>query len=164
MFLSAFYTRETWKANQSNRQIISYTPSTAWREDGDWWADTEDTADTYNFHAGFDDLGKTEQFSFGFDYTVSNVESRINIAGNDFVEISPLPALKNKLRTFVIYGQMDVNERSAVMLRAEKGKLTVDDFGLDNVTQDTMARVLTFGQPTQDYDLWLISASWSYRF
>jgi hypothetical protein len=27
-----------------------------------------------------------------------------------------------------------------------------------------MARVLTLGQPTQDYELWLISASWSYRF
>ena len=59
---------------------------------------------------------------------------------------------------------MDISERSAIELRAESGKLTVDDFALDNVTQDTLAHVLTLGQPTQDYDLWLISASWSYRF
>jgi hypothetical protein len=121
-------------------------------------------ADTLNFHAGFDQLGKAETLSFGFDYTLSNVESRINVTSAGFSETSPLPTLKNELRSFVIYGQMDINDRSAISLRAERGKLTVDDFSLDNVTQDTMARVLTLGQPTQDYELWLISASWSYRF
>jgi len=164
VFLSAFYTRENWKANQSNRQIFSFDPGTANREDRDWWADTRDQVDTMNFHAGFDGLGKSEKFSFGFDYTFSNVESRIDVTGADFIETAPLPALKNKLRTFVIYGQMEINERSSVELRAESGKLTVDDFALDNVTQDTLFNVLTLGQPTQDYDLWLISASWSYRF
>jgi MtrB/PioB family decaheme-associated outer membrane protein len=164
VFLSAFYTRETWKANQSNREILSFDTNSAWREDGDWWADTEDVADTLNFHAGFDQLGKAETLSFGFDYTLSNVESRINVTSAGFSETSPLPTLKNELRSFVIYGQMDINDRSAISLRAERGKLTVDDFSLDNVTQDTMARVLTLGQPTQDYELWLISASWSYRF
>ena len=59
---------------------------------------------------------------------------------------------------------MELNERSAVKLRAERGKLSVDDFALDNVTQDTMHNVLTLGQPTQGYSLWLVSASWSYRF
>jgi MtrB/PioB family decaheme-associated outer membrane protein len=164
MSLSAFYTFESWKANQSNRQIISFDTDSAWRESGDWWADTEDRVDTLNFHAGFDHLGKAEKFSFGFDYTLSNIESLINVTSAEFSETSPLPALKNKLRSFVIYGQMDINDRSGILLRAESGKLTVDDFALDNVTQDTMAWVLTLGQPTQDYDLWLISASWSYRF
>jgi len=164
VFLSAFYTRENWKADQSNRQIFSFDPGTAYREDRDWWADTRDQVDTMNFHAGFDKLGQSERFSFGLDYTLSNVESRIDVTGAGFITTAPLPALKNKLRTFVIYGQMDINERSAIELRAESGKLTVDDFALDNVTQDTLFSVLTLGQPTQDYDLWLISASWSYRF
>jgi MtrB/PioB family decaheme-associated outer membrane protein len=164
VFLSAFYTRENWKADQSNRQIFSFDPETAYRESRDWWADSEDEVDTMNFHAGFDDLGPAEKYSFGFDYSLSNVETRIDVRGADFIETAPLPALKNKLRTFVIYGQMDISERSAIELRAERGKLTVDDFALDNVTQDTLANVLTLGQPTQDYDLWLISASWKYRF
>ena len=164
VFLSAFYTRENWKAKQSNRQIFSFDPGTAYREDRDWWADTRDQVDTMNFHAGFDGLGKTENFSFGLDYTFSNVESRIDVTGADFIVTAPLPVLRNKLRTFVVYGQMEINERSSVKLRAESGKLTVDDFALDNVSQDTLFNVLTLGQPTQDYDLWLISASWSYRF
>jgi MtrB/PioB family decaheme-associated outer membrane protein len=164
VFLSAFYTRENWKADQSSRQFFSSDPNTAWTESRDWWADTRDQVDTMNFHAGFNDLGKSENFTFGFDYTYSSVESRIDVTGAERVETAPLPALKNKLRSFVIYGQMEINERSAVMLRAESSKLTVDDFALDNVTQDTLAHVLTLGQPTQGYDLWLISASWSYRF
>jgi len=164
VFLSMFYTRENWKASQSSRQFFSSDPVTAWTESRDWWADTRDQVDTMNFHAGFDDLGQSEKFSFGFDYTYSSVESQIDVTGAERVETAPLPALKNKLRSFVIYGQMDISERSAIELRAESGKLTVDDFALDNVTQDTLAHVLTLGQPTQDYDLWLISASWSYRF
>jgi len=164
VFLSMFYTRENWKADQSNRQIFSFDPGSAYKESRDWWADTRDQVDTMNFHAGFDKLGQTERFSFGLDYTLSNVDSRIDVTGADFITTAPLPALKNKLRTFVIYGQMDINERSGIELRAEHGKLTVDDFALDNVTQDTLFSVLTLGQPTQDYDLWLISASWSYRF
>jgi MtrB/PioB family decaheme-associated outer membrane protein len=164
--LSFFYTREDWKADQSNRQIISFDPSSAYDENGNWWADTNDRVDTFNFHAGLDSLGQSENFSFGFDYTLSNVESQINVTGPNLLPTpaTPLPELKNKLRTFVVYGKMDISERSAVMLRAESGKLTVDDFGLDNVTQDTLASVLTLGQPTQDYDLWMFSASWSYRF
>jgi len=164
VFLSMFFTRENWNASQSNRQIFSWDPETLIREDRDWNADSEDEVDTLNFHAGFEKLGAQENLTFGFDYTFSYVESRINVTAGDFIETAPLPALKNKLRTWVIYGQMDINERSAVTLRAESGKLKVDDFALDHVTQDTMANILTLGQPTQDYDLWLISASWKYRF
>lgn len=162
--LSFFYTREDWKANQSQRQIISFDTSSAYDETADWWADTEDQVDTFNFHAGMDQLGKAENFSFGVDFTLSKVDSLIDVTSGGRYETAPLPALKNKLRTFVIYGQMDIGERSAVMLRAERGKLTVDDFALDNVTQDTLYNVLSLGQPTQDYALWLVSASWSYRF
>jgi MtrB/PioB family decaheme-associated outer membrane protein len=164
VILSAFFTHENWDADQSSRQIFSWQPDTIFREDRDWWADTEDEVDTLNFHAGFEDVGAKENFTFGFDYTFSYLESRINVTAGDFIETAPLPALKNKLRTFVIYGQMDINERSGVTLRAESGHLKVDDFALDNVSQDTMFNVLTMGQPTQGYDLWLISASWNYRF
>jgi MtrB/PioB family decaheme-associated outer membrane protein len=164
VFLSFFYTHENWDASQSNRQIFSFDPDTILREDRDWFADSEDEVDTFNFHAGIENLGAQENFTFGFDYTYSYVESVINVTGGDFIETAPLPALKNKLRTWVVYGEMDINERSVVTLRAESGKLTVDDFALDHVTQDTMTNILSLGQPTQDYDLWLISASWKYRF
>ncbi|MDH3940521.1 MAG: MtrB/PioB family outer membrane beta-barrel protein, partial [Xanthomonadales bacterium] len=162
--LSVFYTHENWDSSQSNRQIYSFDPETIFLEDRNWYADSGDDVDTLNFHAGFEQLGARENLTFGIDYTYSYVESQIHVTGGDFIETAPLPALKNKLKTWVIYGQMDINERSAVTLRAESGKLNVDDFALDHVTQDTLTNILTLGQPTQDYDLWLISASWKYRF
>lgn len=162
--LGAFFTHEKWDASQSNRQIYSFDPDTVLLEDRDWFADSEDKVNTFNLHAGLDGLGAQENFTFGIDYTYSYVKSVIDVTGGDFIETAPLPALKNKLRTWVFYGRMDISERSALTLRAESAKLTVDDFALDHVTQDTMTNILSLGQPTQDYDLWLISASWKYRF
>ena len=151
--LSAYYTRELWQSSQSNRQIFSFDPGSAWNESRDWYADTEDNVDTYNLHLGFREIGANEQFSFGFDYTYSNVESAIGVTGNDFgdfIVTAPLPPLTSKLKSFAVYGALDISERSSLMLRVETGKLSADDFALDNVVPDSMIHVLSLGQSTQD--------------
>jgi hypothetical protein len=130
----------------------------------DWWADTEDQVDTFNFHLGWDDLGEAGKFGFGFDYTVSNVETRVDVRGAEKVDTLPLPKLVSDWSTFSVYGEMRLGERSSILLSAESGELEADDFALDNVVPDTLTKVLTLGQSTQDYDILLISASWRYRF
>ena len=91
MVLSGYYTREDWEANQSARTIYSDNPAMAYDEEQDWWADTEDEVETYNIHLGVDDLGETERFALGFDYTVSNVESLVDVQGAEKVDTLPLP-------------------------------------------------------------------------
>jgi MtrB/PioB family decaheme-associated outer membrane protein len=162
--LSGYYTREDWEAGQSARTIYSFTPAMADDPAQDWWANTEDEVDTYNFHLGVDDLGENGKFAFGFDYTVSNVESRIAVQGAEKVDTLPLPALVTDLSTFTVYGKLHLGERSSLILRAESSELKADDFALDNVSQDTILKVLSLGQTTQEYDILLVSASWNYRF
>jgi len=161
---SAYYTKENWESSQSGRMIFDFNPGTAWRENRNWWAITDDNVDTYNIHLGITDLGATGDFSFGLDYTYSNVESKVGVEGGSFIDTLPLPVLASKLRTFVLYGALRLTEQSSLMLRAEKGELSADDFALDNVLPDTLFNVLTLGQSTQDYDVLMFSASWIYRF
>jgi MtrB/PioB family decaheme-associated outer membrane protein len=162
--LSAYYTHESWQAGQSNRQIFSFDPGSAWKESRNWAADTQDDVDTYNLHLGFKELGESQRFNFGLDYTYSNVESRVTVTGAEFISTAPLPPLTSELKTFVVYGSMDFGERCSLMLRAESGKFSADDFGLDHVEPDTMFSVLSLGQSTQEYDIMLLSASWTLHF
>jgi MtrB/PioB family decaheme-associated outer membrane protein len=161
--LSAYYTKEEWESEMSGRAFFSHATQ-PWDPERDWWGETEDSADTWNIHLGLNDLGESEMFSFGLDFTRSNVESLIDVRGAAEIETQALPELKNKLSTFTVYGDFVVGKRSTVTLRAERGKLDVDDFSLDNVEADTMTTVLSLGQATADYDILLISASWRYRF
>lgn len=162
--LTAFYTQEEWESEMAGRQFTDFQSSTAWDPDWDWWGETEDDVDTYNIHLGFKNYGKSEGIHFGLDYTFSDVRSLIAIAGAANTVTAPLPKLKSKLRSFRVYGDFSINDQSTIRVAAESSKLSMDDFAIDHVVPDTMARVLSFGQATPDYDLWLLSASWRYRF
>jgi len=162
--VSAFYTWEKWTSEMSGRSFYSGVARQAWDPDQDWWNESREDVDTYNLHAGFKNLGKSEGFGFGLDYTYSHVKSLITTTGAANIVTAPLPELVNKLRSFTVYGDFKVNENSIIRLAAESSKLSADDFALDNVVPDTMGRVLTFGQATADYDVLLISASWRYTF
>ena len=59
---------------------------------------------------------------------------------------------------------MPVTLHSSVRLAAESSDLSTSDWALDGVEPDTLANVLLLGEDSPQYDLWLISASWSYRF
>jgi hypothetical protein len=55
-------------------------------------------------------------------------------------------------------------DRSSIRLTAESARLKSKDWALDGVETDTLSWVLLLGQSSANYDLWLVSASWSYRF
>ena len=162
--LTAFYTKEKWEAEMASRQFTSYQQSTAWNPEWDWWNESEDKVDTYNIHLGFKNYGESEGIRFGLDYTFSDVRNLITTTGASNIDTAPLPEIMSKLRSFRIYGDFPMGEQSTIRLVAEASELKVDDFAIDNVEPDTMARVLSFGQATADYDVWLLSASWRYQF
>jgi hypothetical protein len=57
-----------------------------------------------------------------------------------------------------------VGESSSIRLTVESSQLDTDDFALDNVVPDTLANVLTLGESAANYDLILVTGSWTYRF
>jgi hypothetical protein len=68
------------------------------------------------------------------------------------------------MRSFSFWASLQTGTRSSIRLTAEKADLKSSDWGLDYVAPDTLKNVLLLGQSAANYDLWLISGSWTYRF
>lgn len=165
--LTGFYTREKYDSEQSARAFFSL-PS-ANDPANDWFADTTDKVDTWNFALNFTEVGKERGWNgldFGFDYTFSDTRSDIVVTAvpSPFQPVAPLPQLEAKMRTFTLWGSLQVSEQSSVRLSAENSDLSTSDWGLDGVAPDTLANVLLLGESAANYDLWLVYASWNYRF
>jgi MtrB/PioB family decaheme-associated outer membrane protein len=162
--LTGFYTNENYDASQSARSFRN--TSSAEDPDNDWFADTEDRVDTYNIALKFTDIGADKGWvgaEFGLDFTYSDTSSNIDVVSLD-VDTEPLPELVTRMKTFSIWGAIAIGDRSSIRLTAENARLTSRDWGLDGVVPDTLSSVLLLGQSAANFDLWLISGSWSYRF
>ena len=162
--LTGFYTDEKYDATQTARSFSNQNSA----EDpaNDWFADTEDRVDTYNIALKFTEIGANNGWKgaeFGVDYTFSNTRSNIDVISLD-EDTLPLPELLTKLQTFSMWGAFAVGSSSSIRLTAENAELTSRDWGLDGVVTDTLANVLLLGESAANYKLWLISASWSFRF
>ena len=168
--LTAFYTTEAYDSEQTNRGWRSSDITTADDPERNWMADSEDDVDTWNIALTFDRLGEKlagdRNAEFGMDYTYSNVESNISLAGGSNAGVSdiPLPTLVSKMQSWSIFGKFEVNDHSAIRLSYEKQKLTTRDFALDNVPIDGPSNVLLLGNTSPNYDLSLIMLSYSYRY
>jgi MtrB/PioB family decaheme-associated outer membrane protein len=162
--LTGFYTSERYDSNQSARDF--HNSGTASDPENNWWADTEDKVNTYNIALTFTDIGKDKGWNgveFGVDFTYSDTQSTIDVTALS-AETAPLPDLLTKMKTYSLWGSFAVGEHSSIRLSAERARLHTSDWGLDNVTPALMANVLVTAESAANYDLWLISGSWSYRF
>jgi MtrB/PioB family decaheme-associated outer membrane protein len=162
--LTGFYTHESYDASQSSRFL--HTSNSTGEARNNWFADTEDRVDTYNIALTFTEVGADrgwEGVGFGMDYTYSDTVSTIDVASVARAT-APLPDLQSKMQTFSIWGSFEVGDRSSIRLTAESAKLKSKDWALDDVDTDTLSWVLLLGQNAANYDLWMLSASWSYRF
>jgi MtrB/PioB family decaheme-associated outer membrane protein len=162
--LIAYYTKEKYQASQSSRSFRN----TAGAADpaNNWFADTTDKVNTYNISLVFSDIGAERGwngFNLGFDYTYSDTNSEIQVEAVS-ATTAPLPDLVSKLKSFSAWASLDIGSSSSIRLAVESSELKTDDWGLDNVVPDTLANVLTLGQSAANYDLVLITGSWTYRF
>jgi MtrB/PioB family decaheme-associated outer membrane protein len=161
--LVGYYTREEYDSDQSSR---SFAPG----QDADplrnWFAESRDDVDTWNLSLSFSDVGAEhgwKGFDFGFDFTHSNTESEIDVTAVTLAT-APLPDLRSKLRSVSAWAMIDVGVRSSIRLVVENSKLDTSDFGLDNVLPDTLANVLLLGESAANYNIILVTGSFTYRF
>ena len=162
--LVAYYTKEKYDAEQSNRAFGSLTQANDPKRN--WFADTTDRVDTWNVTLAFSDIGSNQGwkgFDLGFDYTYSDTESQIDVT-SPTLATAPLPELRSKLRSVSAWATIDVGSHSSIRLGLENSLLNTDDFALDNVLPDTLTNVLTLGESAANYDVILITGSWTYRF
>ncbi len=162
--LTGFYTKEKFDAAQSGRSF--FNAASAEDPANDWSTDTRDKVDTWNFAMTFTDVGADRGWpglDFGLDYTVSNTRSDIDVMAAS-AATEALPQLQAKIRSFTLWGSLAVSANSRLRLTAENADLTTRDWALDGVVPDTLANVLLLGENAANYDLWLITGFWIYRF
>ena len=162
--LVAYYTVEQYDSSQSSRSFNN--AAAADDPNRDWFADSKDDVDTYNLSLTFSDLGADRgwnDFNLGFDYTVSDTSSRINVTAVTLAT-APLPLLRSDLRSISAWATIAIGERSSLRFSLENSDLRTDDFGLDNVVPDTLSNVLTLGESAANYDIILVTGSYTYRF
>jgi hypothetical protein len=162
--LTAYYTNEKYDSSQSgrtfNNEAAAESPS------NDWWVDFDDKVNTWNVALAFSDIGDDwgwKGLDLGTDYTYSDTNSNIDVTAAT-ANTAPLPDLVAKMQSFSFWASLQTGARSSIRLYAELSKLDTQDWGLDNVETDTLANVLLLGESAANYDLWLISGSWTYRF
>jgi hypothetical protein len=165
--MTGFYTKEKYQSAQAARAF--FNDFSAFDPGFDWFADTTDKVDTWNFAVTFSEVGRERGWNgldFGFDYTFSNTRSDIEVTAGDLVfgEVGPLPQLQAKMRTFTLWGSFQLGRHSSIRLAAESSELSTSDWGLDGVVPDSLANVLLLGESSPNYDLWLLSGAWTYRF
>jgi MtrB/PioB family decaheme-associated outer membrane protein len=164
--LTGFYTKEKYEAAQSARTF--FNASSANDPANDWSADTEDKVDTWHVALTFSEVGADRGWKgvdFGLDYTLSDTRSDIGVtSASTFTPALPLPELKAEMRTFSLWGSFQVGANSNLRLTAESSELVSRDWALDGVAPDTLANVLLLGESAANYDILLITGSWTYRF
>ena len=99
----------------------------------------------------------------GFDYTVSDVESQIDVT-NVANSTEPLPPLVTHLSSVSAWVDIGVSPRSSINLMVQWNELDMRDFGLDGVVPDTLANVLTLGESAGSYDVVMLWGAWTARF
>lgn len=164
--LLAYYTMEEYDASQSSRSFSPFPPTSVDDPDRDWFADTSDDVDTWNLSLTFSDIGADRGWNgidIGFDYTVSNVSSVIDVTATTF-ETAPLPELKTDMSSVSAWARFSVGEHASVRMALEASELDTTDFALDGVVPDTLSNVLLLGNSAANYDIILISAALTWRF
>ncbi len=162
--LTAYYTKDKYDASQSGLSFNSHVQ--AQDMDRAWFADTSDDVDTYNVSLAFSELGVNrgwKGFQVGFDYTYSYTKSLIDVTAVTLTT-APLPQLTSKLRSMGAWSSLDIGASSTIRLSVENSKLDTADFALDNALPDTLPNVLTLGESAPNYNLVLITGSFTYRF
>ena len=162
--LTGFYTNESFNSSQSSRTFRN--TSGAANPANNWWADSDDNVDTYNVALSFTDIGADRGWNgveVGMDYTFSDMQSGWEVTAVS-AATEPMPDLISKMKSFSFWTTFATGDRSNLRLVAENAELKTQDWGLDNVVPGTLSNVLLLGESAANYDLWLFSASWSYRF
>jgi hypothetical protein len=167
--LTGFYTKEQYDSSQAGRAWSTANPTSVTDPGFDWSVDTRDKVDTWNLAITFSGIGKEQgwnDFDFGLDYTYSDTRTDMNITAGQLVfgGAAPVPQLQAEMQTFTLWGRVALGEQSSFRLSAESSELATSDWALDGVAPDTLANVLLLGQGAANYDLWLISGAWTYRF
>jgi MtrB/PioB family decaheme-associated outer membrane protein len=162
--LYGFYSVERYKNDQNGRQFSGGAVRAAQSADPNrnWTTGSRDDIDTWGMGANANFLeGK---FKLGIDYVLAKTEADVITTTGPALTSARLPTAVTDLTSASIYGDWAWRKNMVVRLRFAYEDYESTDWAVDGVPANQLANVITLGEDSPDYNVWVASASFVYRF
>jgi MtrB/PioB family decaheme-associated outer membrane protein len=140
--LYGFFGKEQIKSEMSGASSVGAVP---------WDAFTDDEIQTWGLGVN----GRiTKKWTYGFDYVSSKSDGNIDVV--DGSDAAPFPVLKTKLTNARIYLKYKMNDRWGFGLDAYREQYDTADWFIDGYGPLDIRGLLTLGDISPDYDVYVV--------
>ncbi|MDH3671578.1 MAG: MtrB/PioB family decaheme-associated outer membrane protein [Gammaproteobacteria bacterium] len=150
--LYVFWNRQQISSKQAGSSTFFSTPN--------WLQDEDDTFNATGI--GFRHTIVKNKIDIGADYAY--VRSRGEITVSTVVPDPSFPDLETRLNSLKVYVDYRLKENLSLKGTVWYEDYDTDDWQLDGVQPDTIPNVLTLGETSPSYDLYVVGLSIRYRF
>jgi MtrB/PioB family decaheme-associated outer membrane protein len=161
--LYGFYSVERYKNDTDGRAYTGTARVTqAFDPNRNWTNRSRDDIDTWGLGANTRFIeGK---FKLGIDYVRANTDADVATSVGPALATAPLPTAETELTSASIYGDWAFRKNLTARLRFAYEDYASTDWAVDGVPANQLANVITLGEDSPDYSVWVASLSFVYRF
>lgn len=158
-----FYSVERYKNDQDGRSWAGATRATTpFDPNRNWTTRSRDDVDTWGLGANARFLeGK---LNLGIDHVRANTDADVATSVSPALTAAPLPTATTDLTSTSIYGDWAFRRNLTARLRFAYEDYASTDWAVDGVPANQLANVITLGEDSPDYNVWVASLSFVYRF
>jgi MtrB/PioB family decaheme-associated outer membrane protein len=161
--LYGFYSVERYKNDQDGRAFSGGTRATqAFDPNRNWTTRSRDDIDTWGL--GANTSFYEGKFKLGIDYVLAKTEADVITSTGPALLSAPLPTAVTDLTSASIYGDWAWRKNITVRMRFAYEDYSANDWAIDGVPANQLANVITLGDVSPDYNVWVGSLSFVYRF
>ncbi|MFO0041048.1 MAG: MtrB/PioB family outer membrane beta-barrel protein, partial [Pseudomonadota bacterium] len=159
--LYGFYSVERYKNDQNGRAWSNRSPQ-SFDPNRNWTTRSRDDIDTWGLGAIASVLeGK---FKVGVDYVRAKTDADVLTTTGPALVSAPLPTARTDLTSASIYGDWAWRKDTTVRVRFAYEDYATTDWAVDNVPANQLANVILLGEDSPDYNVWVASLAFVYRF
>jgi hypothetical protein len=125
--------------------------------EADWWAENDDRMNLVNVGVKFQSL--RFKLDGGVDYTYARAVGETQYTGAD-----DYPDYTSTRHTFRLYGDYELDNRSALSLLFQYEEYEEESWSSDDVALVTIPHVLTLGETSPAYNIGVIWMGYKYKF
>lgn len=160
----AFASEERYKSDQDGRSFAggAVRPTQYIDPNRNWNVKSRDYVMTYG--AGFNAKLWEDKVTLGVDFVNSQADTDILTTVGSGLLRADLPTAKSDLSSASVYGDYRWRRDISFRLRFAYEDFESTDWALDNAPANQLANVITLGEGSQDYAVWVTTFTVAYRF
>jgi MtrB/PioB family decaheme-associated outer membrane protein len=127
-----------------------------------WTAKSRDFVMTYG--VGFNTRFMEDKLTVGLDYVSSKADSDVFVTTGPSLTSAPLPTSESDLLSASLFADYRWRRDITFKMRVAYEDYSSSDWAVDGVAPNQLANVVTLGESSPDYKVWVTSFSVAYRF